>query len=259
MGKETGFFQCYNSVFREGKLTAHEKVVFCVVLSLSKGGTEDVFVSYETIAKFAGIGRTKAYTCIRQLMKKKFLKYAEKQKRNSKSYRVVKKWTVHHTNKSCSPDEHQKFTTRTGEVHEMNSTNSTSLNITPTNKENNKKKVSPEEIPFTEILEYLSKVSGKRHNVNKLNKKYISGRWRDGHRLPDFKKVIDVCNAKWKDNKDMCDFIQPSTLFNTKFEERLNWSLPKEEFHPAQRPDYDDSELPYNKQAIIDMQRARND
>lgn len=224
MSKDKGFFQCYNSIFRDGKLTAHEKVVFCVLLSLSKGGTEDIFVSYETVAKFAGIGRTKAYTCIRQLMKKKFIKYAEKQKRNSKSYSIVNKWTVHQTNMTSSRDEQQKFTRRTGEVHEMNSTNSTSLNITTTNKKPKKKNPATE--VCEEIISYLNQKCNREFDVsNKNHHSYIRRRWKEYPSAESFKHVIDVYSVKWDTDK-MRGFLQPSTLFNEKFCERVKDKLP---------------------------------
>jgi hypothetical protein len=134
--KRDGFFQCYNYIFRKNDMTQFDKLVFCAILSLSKGGEEEVFISYEKLAEFTGIGRTKAYHAIKNLIEKKYIKYSEKQKRNSKSYQVVKKWAVHEMNKTSSPHEHQPFTTRTSPVHHMNSTNNTitnntSLNTTP--------------------------------------------------------------------------------------------------------------------------------
>jgi uncharacterized phage protein (TIGR02220 family) len=250
------FTQIKDELIRSDKLTPHEKAVLNVLLSY--GDCKEIFIGQSRLAKESNMSRKTVNAAVKSLTKKKLISTRLKPDRSTLVYMLNTEVVVTESDNVVTLSDKGCNGKLQGVVTESDTSNKSISNKT-IDKENNKKKVSPEEIPFTEILEYLSKVSGKRHNVNKLNKKYISGRWRDGHRLPDFKKVIDVCNAKWKDNKDMCDFIQPSTLFNTKFEERLNWSLPKEEFHPAQRPDYDDSELPYNKQAIIDMQRARND
>src|SRR5699024_409253 len=64
-------------------------------------------------------------------------------------------------------------------------------------------------------------------------RKQIKARWNEGHRLDDFKKVIDTCCQKWKgqifSNGQAGDrYLQPSTLFNGKFDERLNWSIEKQ-------------------------------
>ena len=41
----------------------------------------------------------------------------------------------------------------------------------------------------------------------------ISGRQADGFSLEDFKYVIDIKSAQWKDDPKMDKFLRPSTLF----------------------------------------------
>ena len=84
-------------------------------------------------------------------------------------------------------------------------------------------------IPYAEIIEYLNQKTGKRfrHNTQKT-RSLIKARWNEGFRLDDFKKVIDICTEKWKgktfsNGQPGDNYLQPSTLFNGKFEERLNW------------------------------------
>lgn len=38
----------------------------------------------------------------------------------------------------------------------------------------------------------------------------------------DFKKVIDIKTKEWKNDKTMCKYLRPETLFGTKFEGYLN-------------------------------------
>lgn len=85
-----------------------------------------------------------------------------------------------------------------------------------------------EYIPYAEIVKYLNEKANKkfRHTTNKT-KDQIKARWNEGHRLDDFKKVIDVCCQKWKgqifsNGQEGDQYLQPSTLFNGKFDERLN-------------------------------------
>lgn len=98
---------------------------------------------------------------------------------------------------------------------------------------NDKERIKNEEekIPYSEIVSYLNQRAGKKYksSTNKT-KKVIQARWNEGHRLEDFKQVIDVCVEKWSgqtfsNGKMGDDYLQPSTLFNEKFDERLNWTL----------------------------------
>lgn len=102
-----------------------------------------------------------------------------------------------------------------------------------TNKNVKKVKNEKEHIPYGEIVDYLNEKADKRfrHTTNKTRSQ-IKARWNEGHRLEDFKKVIDTCCQKWKgqifSNGQQGDrYLQPSTLFNDKFDERLNWSIEK--------------------------------
>lgn len=86
-----------------------------------------------------------------------------------------------------------------------------------------------EYIPYAEIIDFLNEKTGKsfRHNTKKT-RELIKARWNEGFRLDDFKKVIEICSEEWKgktfSNGQLGDnYLQPSTLFNGKFEERLNW------------------------------------
>lgn len=96
------------------------------------------------------------------------------------------------------------------------------------------KDIDKEQIPYAEIVKYLNEKAGKRfkHTANKTQS-LIKSRWNEGNKLEDFKKVIDVCVSQWKgktfSNGQRGDrYLQPSTLFNGKFDERLNWAIANE-------------------------------
>lgn len=103
-----------------------------------------------------------------------------------------------------------------------------------TNKNDKNVKNDKEQIPYAEIVSYLNEKAGKKFKPSaNRTKEQIKARWNEGHRLDDFKKVIDVCCQKWKGqifgNGQAGDtYLQPSTLFNGKFDERLNWSMEKQ-------------------------------
>lgn len=101
-----------------------------------------------------------------------------------------------------------------------NSLNSNSIN---SNSENNilSGKAEPR-IPFKEIVDYLNQETGSRYkHTSKKTQSLIRARFNDGFTLDDFKKVIDIKTAEWKDT-DMSKFLRPETLFGTKFESYLN-------------------------------------
>jgi uncharacterized phage protein (TIGR02220 family) len=95
------------------------------------------------------------------------------------------------------------------------------------NKENN--------IPFVEIVTYLNeKTASKFLPTANKTKDCIKARFNEGHTLEDFKTVIDYFVVEWKGktwkNKEGKlmkgdDYLRPSTLFNNKFNERLNKAL----------------------------------
>jgi uncharacterized phage protein (TIGR02220 family) len=74
-----------------------------------------------------------------------------------------------------------------------------------------------------EIIDYLNKKAHRNFRYqNKATVRLIRGRWAEGYRIEDFKKVIDNKVEKWL-NTDMEDFLRPDTLFRpTKFEYYLN-------------------------------------
>ena len=74
------------------------------------------------------------------------------------------------------------------------------------------------------IIEYLNIKADKNFNYKTKNTVLlINGRLKDGYVLEDFKKVIDVKVADWKNDKKMNKFLRPDTLFAQKnFESYLN-------------------------------------
>lgn len=73
------------------------------------------------------------------------------------------------------------------------------------------------------------------------HKKSIQARWNENYTLDDFKKVVDNKVAEWKDT-DMDQYLRPSTLFGTKFDNYLNQSPKTKIKEIAPMPVYDDVE-----------------
>ncbi|WP_164545993.1 conserved phage C-terminal domain-containing protein [Latilactobacillus curvatus] len=100
--------------------------------------------------------------------------------------------------------------------------NTTSFNTT-VNNTNNIKPLSgkPDPIPYAEIISYLNQATGKSFKNVETHKKLIRARWHEEATLDDFKKVIDNKSSEWL-GTDMAKYLQPSTLFGSKFDQYLN-------------------------------------
>ncbi|MDM5320386.1 conserved phage C-terminal domain-containing protein [Bacillus pumilus] len=84
-------------------------------------------------------------------------------------------------------------------------------------------KTQETEIPFKLIVDLLNKVTGKsfRHS-SAATQRLIKARWNDGFRFEDFKTVILTKSNQWIKDDKMNKYLQPTTLFGTKFEGYLN-------------------------------------
>lgn len=81
----------------------------------------------------------------------------------------------------------------------------------PNPRGNEKKAAKP---PFDAIVSYLNAKAGTSFkSSSKATQSLISGRWRDGYTLDDFKAVIDAKCAEWLTNPKMRQYLRPKTLF----------------------------------------------
>lgn len=76
--------------------------------------------------------------------------------------------------------------------------------------------------PYHEIITYLNEKSGKHFKGVQTTKDKIKARWNEGYTLADFKHVIDTKCFQWVNDRDMCAYLRPETLFGTKFDSYLN-------------------------------------
>lgn len=81
-----------------------------------------------------------------------------------------------------------------------------------------------EKIPYSEIISYLNQKAERNFKNIESNKRLIRARWNEGQRLDDFKRVIDnkVDDANNPIVLFDSKYLQPSTLFGTKFDQYLN-------------------------------------
>lgn len=85
----------------------------------------------------------------------------------------------------------------------------------------------PDHAPYQEILDYLnSKIGTSYRASSKATQRLIKARVNEGFEVDDFKKVIDIKAAAWKNDPKMSQYLRPATLFGTKFESYLNEPMP---------------------------------
>jgi len=115
-------------------------------------------------------------------------------------------------------------------------------------KSNNNMSGKPDDvIPYSEIIEYLNKKTGRSFRNVEANKKLIKARWNEGYKLEDFKTVVDNMVSNWSgkmfNGVPAENYLQPKTLFSNKFDSYLN-QLPRVEQKETNQA-YDDLGLPF--------------
>ncbi|AAB18686.1 MULTISPECIES: conserved phage C-terminal domain-containing protein [Lactococcus] len=114
-------------------------------------------------------------------------------------------------------------------------------------KNNNMSGKPDDVIPYSEILEYLNKKTGRSFRNVEANKKLIKARWNEGYKLEDFKTVVDNMVSNWSgkmfNGVPAENYLQPKTLFSNKFDSYLN-QVPRIEQKEINQA-YDDLGLPF--------------
>lgn len=95
-------------------------------------------------------------------------------------------------------------------------------NIDTDNTENKNRNNNRHTLAVREIVEYLNQKAGMQYRSgSKATQQHINARLAEGYTVEDFKTVIDKKCADWK-GTDYEQYLRPSTLFGTKFENYLN-------------------------------------
>ena len=76
---------------------------------------------------------------------------------------------------------------------------------------------------YSRVIDYLNQKTSKNFkSTSQKTQKLIHARVNDGFTIEDFQKVIDTKTKQWINDKTMCRYLRPETLFGTKFEGYLN-------------------------------------
>jgi uncharacterized phage protein (TIGR02220 family) len=96
-------------------------------------------------------------------------------------------------------------------------------------------------IPYQLIMDDLKEVTGRKFKLTAKNRSDIKKRWQDGWRLDDFKTAHRNMYKAWhnviaKDGQNMSQYLRPSTLWSSKFENYVHWETKATD----NRPQHDD-------------------
>lgn len=85
----------------------------------------------------------------------------------------------------------------------------------------------PDHAPYQEIMNYFNQQAGTSYRASsKATQRLINARKNENFTVEDFKKVIDIKVAAWKEDPKMSKYLRPKTLFGTNFESYLNEPMP---------------------------------
>lgn len=214
---DSGYTIMNNAAFKDDRLSAKSKGLMAYMLTLP-----DDWTFYETeLQKHFTDGRDSIRKGLRELQDAGYLVKEQARKNDGKF--SSPDWLLYDTAQVTDIPSTEKPSTEkpSAENPTLLSTNSTkNLNTQNTN---NIKPLSskPDRIPYKEIIDYLNEKAGKQFKNVDTHKKLIRARWSDKYTVDDFKRVIDTKVAEWG-KTDMAKYIQPSTLFGTKFDQYLN-------------------------------------
>ena len=118
-----------------------------------------------------------------------------------------------------------RVTTRYQQQYKKNKKNKNDIYIVGnSNFENveDAKSEKPDAKPYQEIVDYLNQKAGTSYRSNsKATQAIIRARLAEGYTVEDFKRVIDNKCTDWIGTQ-WEEYLRPSTLFGTKFENYLN-------------------------------------
>lgn len=240
--KSSGFFTITNNqLIRDDRLSWKARGIFTYLWSMSDGWDFRV----NEVSRHAKDGRDSLRAGLKELEEYGYLKRQYKQDNGGKLDGY--EWVLNDTpaaGKSAENSIESKEKPAAGkpglrETRPPENPPLRNTNLRNTNLSNNKGKESTIKTPYPltggdsltsktkEILDYLNQQAGTSYRASsKATQRFVHARLNENYTVEDFKKVIDIKVANWKDDPKMSKFLRPSTLFGTKFEGYLNEPMP---------------------------------
>lgn len=187
-------------VWLDTRLNALDKVILTEIDSLDQG-ERGCYASNKHISEFCQCSEAKVSKSISQLIKYGYL-YVQKFDGRQRELKSRLSNFVRLPSK--------KYKAESDNLRESNTSTNTANNT---------------DIKY--IIDYLNSKAGTSFkHTTKATQKHINARLAEGFKVEDFQKVIDNQCAKWK-GTEWEQYLRPSTLFGTKFENYLNAKNPE--------------------------------
>ena len=187
------------TVWLDERLNALDKIILTEIDSLDNG-ERGCYASNKHIAEFCQCSETKVSTAISKLIK---LDYLYVQKFDGRQRELKSR---------LSNFERQDFKNSKSDIK----------NLKESNTSNNTKNNTERNNIYNIVVDYLNIKAGTSYRAkSKDTQRHINARLTDGFTVDDFKTVIDKKCAEWK-GTEFEQYLRPSTLFGTKFENYLN-------------------------------------
>lgn len=202
-----------NAHFKEREMTLKAKGLLSLMLSLP----DEWDYSIAGLAALSKDGKDSVMNALSELEDFGYLKRVKLT--NEKGQFAGYEYNVFESPRTENPNEDKPYPENPN-TDKPNAENPPQLNTNTLNtKKSNTKKNN---IYHREIVEYLNQKAGMQYRSgSKATQQHINARLAEGYTVEDFKTVIDKKCADWK-GTDYEQYLRPSTLFGTKFENYLN-------------------------------------
>lgn len=205
-----------NRLFREKGMSLKAKGLLALMLSLPD--TWDYSIS--GLVAICKENESSIKTGLNELKEFGYLEIIKQDPSETKSGRIEYVYNIYESPKQ----EREKQEVEKQGVENQPTENQGQLNT----KESITKEVNTKDNINVQILDYLNKKAGKRYKDIPSNLKHINARLKEGYKIEDFKKVVDLKIMQWGNDKIMKSYIRPKTLFSENFDSYLNETMDNE-------------------------------
>ena len=221
--KDDNYFQISGWMLNRLELKGIQLEIFAIIYGFSQDGESEFTGSIQYLCEFTGTSRPTVIKALKELTEKNYLIKDEKIINGIKfnkykaNLQVVKNF--YWGSKEFLPGG-SKETLLGGSketLHNNKLLDNKSLN---NNKDNNSN-------VYALIIDYLNERAGTNYkHTTKITQEHINARLKDKFTIEDFKTVIDKKCNEWK-GTEFEQYLRPSTLFGSKFENYLNAKIMK--------------------------------
>lgn len=188
------------------KLKGNELIIYACIYGFSQAESQVFNGSLQYLADWTNSTKQGVLRCLKSLIEKGLIAKNEKLINGVKfcEYRATKLNTV------CNKSEYGIKQSLIPPIQQSLPNNLSLDNLS------NKTK---------DIISYLNAKAGTNYRASsKATQQHINARFAEGYKVEDFKTVIDKKCAEWL-GSDFEQYLRPSTLFGSKFENYLNSRL----------------------------------